>query len=112
MIQSLNNVPKYDYGPLKKTNTTYSQRYAKSKEFKDQPSYQPLERNGYKPFRTNNQVGQGLGQAGIAYDQQYTSSGIHEHMSALADTVYDEENNLLVIGSFPQTAASTLGNRS
>lgn len=33
-------------------------------------------------------------------------------MSALADTVYDEENNLLVLGSFPQTAASTLGNRS
>ena len=47
MIESLNSAPKYDYGPLKKVNTTYSERYAKTKEFKEQPTYQPLERTGY-----------------------------------------------------------------
>ena len=33
-------------------------------------------------------------------------------MSALADTVLDEENNMLLMGSFPNTAGSTFGNKS
>ena len=101
MIVSLSRQPKHDYGPLKKGETTYSDRFARIQEFKAQDTYHPLDRSGYQPFRQNRPVGEGLHAPGSAFDQQDIDGETQEHMSQLAETMLDEEHNMLLSSSFP-----------
>ena len=99
MIVSLSRQPKHDYGPLKKASTTYAERFAKIQEFKEQPTYHPLDRAGYRPFRTTRHVGQGLTGNALPFDHDGETQ---EHMSQLAETMLDEEHNILLMGSYPR----------
>ena len=72
-------------------SSSYSERFAKIQEFKEQPTYHPLDRTGYQPFRPTKQVGQGLNVNAMAFDQHYVDGETQEQVSQLAETMLDED---------------------
>ena len=110
MIVSLSRPPKQDYGQLKKGAATYAERFARIQEFKAQDTYHPLDRSGVQPFHHTRQVGEGLHAHRTAFDHQSIDGETQEHMSQLAETMLDEEQNILLMPPF-QNPAEVLGKR-